>query len=396
MIKAGEFFCPMCANVDTQAFYKVGSRPTGIRLTHKKHGGGFQVEGIDLTDERVIPNVVELVSKLDAKNDGDGIPERITVRFHDDRRTVDATRYCRFCACAKDTHLAESINTKLFRNNGRHPLYVVAMVGDRNSGKTAWLDATSYPPNIDAVNEMNYPFKLNYLQPSGQYGKSEATPEWGRGSTKFLEIINKEDQKVVAQVLLLDVAGELFLSCPDILRRLTEGYTAYTGPDAFIFTESAVSTSQVDVMEQSIKANDIYKNCKENGVFQGKPVAWVLTHFDHVIEKGNFPKKLESSGQVQIPVCSRATFSPHTSYVRSALLDRLAIEHSIARAYRPHVLMDAPGSSNHGFLVQSCTTISHPKLGLTEDRSTSLHVMDPLLWVLNQLHIFPLTEGGFC
>ena len=390
MIDAGKFFCPMCANVNTEAFYKEGSHNMGIRLIHNKFGGGFDVEGIHMEDGTVDPDGVELVSQLTPQTDADGIPERITVKFRGEEKAVDATRHCQFCA-------QNATNTKLFRDNGRYPLYVVAMVGDRDAGKTAWLDATSYPLNSAAVNEKNYPFKLHYVTVSGRYGKSEATPEYGRGATKFLEIINKGDNRVVAHVLLLDVAGELFLTTPEILERLTGGYMDYPGPDAFIFMESALSDSAKDTaIANALKAATIYDNCKAKGIFKNKPVAWVLTHLDSIIEHETYPKKRDSSGMIDLSVMSRNTFTTSTNYAPEILKDRLAIENYVAKSYLPTVLLDAPGSSNHGFLVQSCTTIDDPNLGLIEDRNQGINVMDPLLWVLHQLHIFPLKEGGFC
>lgn len=388
MIEAGKFFCPVCGNVDTEAFYKVGGRTEGLRLTHRKLGGGFRVEVIDPESGKVTPDAVELISNLDRHPNG--IPERITVKFAGENRTVDATRHCRFCA-------REKVNTKVFLNNGHCPLYVVAMMGDRTVGKTAWLDAVSYPLNSAAVNEGNYPFRLNFVNPSGRYGVSKATPEYGRGATKFLEVVNNTDNRIVAQVLLLDMAGELFLTTPQILNRLVQGYLDYPGPDAFIFMESA-SGSNVEApnLDAAFQTQTIYSNARTVGAFNGKPVAWVLTHLDQMIEDESYPKQLESRGMMEIPVMSKSTFTARTSYSRHNMLDRMAIEHHVARACQPAVLLDAPGSSNHGFLVQSCTTFKDREKGLTEDRNVSMNVMDPLLWVLNQLHIFPLTEGGFC
>ena len=144
MIDAGKFFCPMCSHVDTEAFYKVGGRNVGIRLTHKRSGGGFDVEVVDPVSGKPDPEAVELVSNLE--HHPNGIPEQITVKFKGENRAIDAARHCRFCA-------KEQVNTKMFHNNGHCRLYVVAMVGDRTVGKTAWLDAVSYPVNSAAVNE---------------------------------------------------------------------------------------------------------------------------------------------------------------------------------------------------------------------------------------------------
>jgi hypothetical protein len=87
-----------------------------------------------------------------------------------------------------------------------------------------------------------------------------------------------------------------------------------------------------------------------------------------------------------------------TSYRREDMLNRIALENAIVRAYDSPIL-DTDSSLARGFLVRSCNTFSREvvndkgekSMELIEDLRESMNVMDPLLWILNRLQIFPLS-----
>lgn len=390
MIKAGFCFCPTCAAVYTDAFYKSARHAVGVRLKHSVLSGKCTVE-------KVLPQRSnEKVTLLSCHpKQHDGLPERIQVRIEtkdDAPLIVDMYRHCPNCA-------KNGRNTKAFKDSGKYNTYVIVVVGDRDTGKSAWLDAVGYPGNFSAVNSERYPDALRFVNPVSPMEATKATEaEFGRGKSKFFYIINRADNRVKAQVLLLDMAGELFRSAPDDLWHLLCGSEGYPGADAFIFFESLAPRPMTRTIENTCGAANIYTECVSRGAFDRKPAAHVRTHLDLLIQRRKFPTVRDSGDHVDVPLMSAATFAQKTSYRLDKLVPRIALEHSIARQLQPPamLLLDQPGSCTQGFLVQSCRTVSDPKQPnlILEDRSQSINVMDPLLWTLNKLKIFSLVEAG--
>lgn len=399
MIEAGKFFCPRCAAISVNAFYINSEHADrGLRLNHTRTGE-FSLDVYDISNDKMqeVSETVVLTTKPSA--DSAGIPRQLWVRFSGESNPSRAVRCCPHC------------RSELFLNHGEQPMYVIAMVGDRGAGKTAWLDAVSNPTNTSKLYDAGYPNKLDFVNISSKTGISAATAANNLGSTRFLQILNARDNnKVVAQVLLRDVAGELFTDTPDTLWQLLTPNGEYPGPDGFVFVEPPEGMKKYPG-KQGTTAADILNRCRINGVFQGHPVAWVETHLDARIEQKKFPK-VSNTG---LDAMSATTFQNAKGdpgyYRKNVLLDRIAKQNSICfGAIGPDVLLAKSGSARQGFLVQSCST--HPGMveklddngnpvldqdgnpvlepGIVEDRTNSINVMDPLVWLLHQLKLFPL------
>ena len=116
-----------------------------------------------------------------------------------------------------------------------------------------------------------------------------------------------------------------------------------------------------------------------------------------MLESKQFPTVKDLSKNNKVPLFNEHTFCTPTSYQPDIMFPRMALEHTIASQLIPYALhsefIDA-----QGFLVQSCvdkTVTQKDAAGqetecLERNYDCSMNVMDPLLWILNQLHIFPV------
>ena len=400
MIEAGKSFCPYCVRVHTGSYYSNPDLDWGVWLKRSALGNNYKVDptnfGVGDLPKSVtlIPSTeydrsiqVEVLEDEDAKR-----PKRMRL-----------FRACPVCAEEKDTY------RPMLREVGKYKTFVVVMIGDTAAGKSAWLDSIATLNNTDHVNQGNYIHRLSYITPATEEKRPESTPASSRGQTKLLEIKNRADHdRTVALVYLVDVGGELYklkrtgdaetdrVKEMEVIWNLLDSNGDYPGADGFVFVAPAIPKK----MENSVSADKIYVDLVQKGLITNRPLAFVMTHADQLIEKNVFREvQVDNSHTIQVPVMSKDTFSRPTSYKKEALRGRVAIEHAIARAYDSPVLNteDAP---TKGFVVQSCGLHLDEEIQedgttqnvLMEDFSQNLNVMDPLIWVLNQLKIFPLEE----
>ena len=405
MLKPDTIFCPYCCKTHTVPFYTDGIHPIGVYLHYR--GSKYMVV------EHPIPNPnnpddvpdypvgIQLTENVDPHKTG--LPEKFEVFFPDTPQPVMMWRTCPECFHRCD-------RTGL----GTLPTFVIGMVGCRSSGKSAFLNSIAFPQHVADVNRAQHPYLLAIEPRPHIQGLSEATLKMGRGMTKLLTIRHRSNNHPVAHVVLLDVSGELFgdtkgstdgkqahptQSVQDLahLSSILAGTAGYTGVDAVIFTDpipGAPVSSDADPLR--FNAATVMSNCSQmNMSFNDIPLAYVFTHLDYYFDKmQDFPRyRRDGNDTRNYPLASAYTFAfQPDEHARAKLVDRIYIEDNIARSLPSFVPADRNKDITKGFLVSSCKCENVDGLGFVEDYTYSRNVMDPLLWILNKLRIFPLTR----
>lgn len=399
MIKAGVSFCYNCGSTFHDAYYKSGAKASvGAILRHPK----LRLKKIDwelepFTPDGRNPDPNEKLTLVSVTGGDDGMPDSITVRFADDS-VHELKRCCPFCKDSSGKYL----NTHLPVDCGRYRTFVIAMVGERTVGKTTWLQSIAIEKNLALVNSVEaYPYKLDFIYKNPGYNAPPgATPVGAAGKTNYLRIIEKATGKIAASVILLDAAGELYNRINEedcILRKFLFGIGEYPGVDALMYFESA--TTHVDEirtkedLELLQSAFAVYEEMQKTGALTGKPIAYVCTHTDEMLEKKNrIPKAVDHTGEQPMALYTKSTFADGKNYEPEQLLDRRALQDVICRSMGPDVLLNAD-HTRRGFMIQSCRNIKLEDGTAINDMTKNFNLMDPLLWLLDQLRIFPIPEA---
>lgn len=389
MIEAGTCFCYKCGNVFKDAYYKSGIKSVGVKLKH----GTLRKNTWDI--EPVIPNGVEMKPEntptlVGVTGGEDSIPDSIMCRFGEEKTPLEMRRCCPICK--EDTELPVDC--------GKYPTFVIALVGRRAIGKSVWLTAISTSRNLEKVNQVSvYPYRLDFIRKENIYDAPASTNPGSAGKTNYLRIIEQKTGQIVASVILLDAAGELFdtiSQADNPLRKFLLGNGSYTGVDALIYVESAMAQiSEIltkEDLELSKKAYNVYAEMEQANALHGKPIAYICTHTDQMMkQKRRIPKIRDISGEFEFPLYSEATFKPDTSYEPNELLARIVQEDIIARALQPDVLVGAD-HTRRGFLLQSCSNRKLDDGTIFNDMGKNFNLMDPLIWILNALRLFPIPQ----
>ena len=398
MINAGVSFCYNCGSTFHDAYYKSGTKKVGAILRHPK----LRLKKIDwelepFTPGGSDPDPNETLTLVSVSGGDDGMPDSITVRFADDS-THELKRCCPFCKDSSGKYL----NTHLPVDCGRYRTFVIAMVGERTVGKTTWLQSVAIEKNLAMVNAIKaYPYKLDFIYKNAAYNAPPgATPEGAAGKTNYLRIIEKATGKIVASVILLDAAGELYKKINEedcILRKFLFGLGEYPGVDALMYFESAAThvvepETSADV-EMIQSAFEVYDAMHQANALAGKPVAYVCTHTDVLLDKKNrIPKVVDHVGVHPMALYTKATFTDGQNYEPEQLLDRRAMQDVICRAMGPDVLLNTDHTCR-GFMIQTCRDIKLKDGTAINDMTKNFNLMDPLLWLLEQLRIFLIPEA---
>ena len=403
MLKPGTIFCPYCCRTHTVPFY-TGTTANGVELHYK--GGKYDiVEKLppDTNNPTLglrAPDTV-IGFQLDSFEETRyaGLPSWINVRIPGNAEPVRMRRTCPHCARQNDR-----------ANLGALPTLIVAMVGLRSSGKSALLNSMSYPNHVAAVNDEGYPYHISLSPIPQESGLAAATPRMGRGMTKLLTVSHRSNSTPICHVLLLDVSGEIYgdvanrdsrktsrtpdntlwdeVVNPNELSNILSGDSGYPGVDAVIFADPIPGSKPVTKDALKFGAANIMNDIVFlNEKLESLPMAYVFTHLDHYTVK-TFPTYQRPSGP-SIPLVSDTLFRTGR-YSPAQLIDRIYIGDTIARRMPGFVPAARPRQITKGFLIQSCSCGDIPGIGLVEHYTDSTNVMDPLLWVLNKLQVFPL------
>lgn len=354
MLKTGTCICPKCGRVFTDAYYYSGSANIGVNL--KRSPGGFFVEA----------KTGSLPVKLHAcPRNAHGLPQEITVlvQTSNGRQEHRLTRSCPKC----------EESTALYPGYGQVPTFVVALSGKPSAGKTCWLRAITRMDTLAALKKAGFPFTADPSQVHGDTGVREATPVDSLGATRYFTI-RQEDGTPVAGVLFRDVAGEVLKGSNMVddrnisHRRIlsTQGDT-YGGPDAFLLFLDPTSQEDNQAEEETINTLRAMSSLTD------RPVGVVLTHADRLMAR-------------QGAALNRRTFPANGSCAPGALVPRVALESTLVRRMGGvGAFLMAQNPRTAGFLVKSCENV-----GAMDSYVNPINVMDPFIWVLHQLKLFPL------
>jgi len=309
------------------------------------------------------------------------------------------------------TQKKDSVVQNGFGTLGYYPTYVIAVIGSRRKGKSCWLQALTVDNNIAPFINKRWPYPYT-LQAS--FSESNKTPGRGTdvdtpGASALLSIRKKGESVPFANVLLLDFAGELFAGRnADQLN--TPKYTAlFSGTesivDAFVLFDAFDDGLHEDENQETNTAKliQIFNTANANHYFDNKPVAFVKAKMDALWNEQS--KGLNKNS----PDITEHTFPKHvtdmenrddvSSFKRERMLQRFLMQKSMIR--KTYTVADELFNTNPkacGFLLQSGTPIatddSNTMPGYQAlEHSESINLYDPLLWILNQLDIFPLNPA---
>ncbi len=391
MIPAGTCFCHRCGNVFKDAYYKSGVTPVGAKLKRAAVNIGkthWEIEPFRPDGGEIRLEQAPWLESVGAEKDG--IPNSIHCKFGTEGAVYELLRACPMC---------KTEDTVLVTDCGRHPTFVVAMVGARETGKTTWLKAVATTTNLFAVNQVEqYPYEIDFVT---KYADADwemtATDRGSSGETNYLRIREKASGEIVANVIFLDAAGELFSELnqsDNAQRKFLFGNGGFSGVDAVVYVESAERAirpnNTKEDRERYSKSFQVYQAMEETGALENKPVAFVYTHTDQIIKnKGTIPRITDMSDEREVPVCTETTFRGKTSYAPSALLPRLLQEDIIARKINTTVLCST-AKNRRGFMIQTCFREKPGDSPEWNNHRKNFNVMDPLLWLLNTLKLFPI------
>lgn len=398
VIEPGTIFCPYCCRTHKTPFYTRGDQAIGVELRYKK-------DTYDITEkEWVDPAKPEqglrtpdtrkgLQLHSTEKTQYAGLPTWVDVLFPESAKPIRMRRTCPHCAREND---------KL--NLGTLPTLIVGMVGTRASGKSAMLNSIALPQHQAAVNDEGYPYLIDISPLPNYQGRAAATPRMGRGMTKLVAIKHRKSNTPIAHVLLLDVSGELLENRPmtdsgtsdavpkidyvsvDELTNILAGTAGYPGVSAVIFADPITTGNTPDPDFLDFNPATIMSACLTlSPNFAQIPMAYVRTHLDRYYEEKKFPTDSECG----YPLMTANTFW-NPGYDPVTLVDRIFTEDSIARRLPNFVPAARSKQITKGFLLQSCSCRQVGKDKI-ETYTDSKNVMDPLLWILNKLRVFPLT-----
>lgn len=386
MLKAGTCICPRCGKIFRMAYYYNAPAAIGARLSYSRQTGSYRVDPYFPDDpaRTASPGFSLQLDTRIGRNDH-GVPHSITVI-----RQMDGSSEKEELLMLHSCPVCRHYNTVLPRHYGIYPLYVIALAGLTSAGKSAWLTAIANPNNLARLNEAGYTMHLEPASYSGGEIKAEPTVPGSIGRTTYL-VINDREGNGVAGVLLRDFSGELFAPA----RESSEGgsydwqnYSSdwatfaaqgseYDGPDLFFIVDSAVKSGKHSDQETSA-----YNTLRSNADLTGKPVGLILTHVDKLMEeKPGHP----GDSTKTVPLIDSKTFAVNAGYRMRQLVPRMALQDYIVTRYHNLARLLSGTGGYRGFLVKSCEN-----RGDVQNFSNPINVLDPLIWALNTLGIFPV------
>lgn len=294
---------------------------------------------------------------------------------------------------------------------GKVPGYVIAVMGIVSAGKTSWLKALATTA-LAPLNAQNY---SHWIIPAHYTGREEdivATLPGSVGGTNYFRIVDRQTRETAALIYLLDFAGELYraqkVNSGTALGKLLMGLSGegYNGIDGVVMIEPA-KIAYLDSNNRRRSNTDAAELIEALEKIRGQermPIAHVLTFGDKLLEEELRKPRTPDS----IPRMTEKTF-PSTAYTDATYrsLKRHFTPESIKKRFllhqtfnnlgenSPHLLFRFQNNIRH-FLVQSCTPGADANDIRTNNYTTQFNVVDPLIWLLTELQLFPLSlnNGG--
>lgn len=400
MLNAGSVVCLHCGRVIKDLYYcnsELDER-VWVRLKRTVTGRYFVERYIpDNNNNKIKVTNVKLTNKK--KDFKKGLNETIYVDLMyngEQKNSMVFKRSCPFCLDNK------SVNT-IFEGLGELPTYVIAVIGTTSVGKSRWLGSLCYVDNQIALNLNNDYYKIKPSEVEATTALNEKTGVNSKGKTTLIKILerrnNNEGNEPIANVLVLDVAGEMFKEGNQEMFENSQAYTLFSGTEDFTGVDAVVFMDAADCNEKDLIV--AYNCVNELGLLNNKPVAYVLNKMDLLFE--NPPKiKLDDSCDYFAPILSSSTFKKAgVSYSQKDIVPRIKLETLIASQYRSlSKLIFSNNPRSAGFVITAGRPVTDPlKKGISQtgeltalehDYTESINVIDPLIWTLNELGILPI------
>lgn len=375
MLDAGIVYCQHCGHTFEGFYYHNGTINLTVVLKRSITGKFFATPVYKEGDP--VYKRVYLAQNIDKENTA--FYSRITVGTVSASGEVKEFNFDRICSgCGR-----KLLNPEL----GTVPTYVVAVIGSAATGKSCWINSVAYQGNLNKINATaiasgsKYYLDTNSQQAINTIEKTEVN---NSGETRMLFVKERDSVKPIAAVLIMDFSGELFdpANKDTFLDRASKSVFTknekYDGVDAVVFMDAA------DHPEST--ANDTKNQVKNTTLLETKPVAYILNKIDVYFK--NVPEKALSNQDRRAPLLTQKTFKSTevSSISREELTRRITLQTYLVGALRE--------TASGIFLVNKDAVGFAVKTGASAgtqiDLSDSVNSIDPLLWLLNKLDIFPI------
>lgn len=396
MLQAGTCICPKCGHIlkDGQlSIYHNSATGIFLQLGRNPLSGkpDVSIAYIKSPKEETADRHKDCYGfKLNRNVEPNTLPHSIDVSFRRKSRkgrTINQTfeRICPLC------HENDDAVTPLKKNYGLYPTYVVVITGGRGSGKSCWLAAVSTSTNLAHLKANHYPVQLSVTDLRGDYIIIPVTNLDDIGETQLFWIQDRNGNRI-ASLLMRDMPGEIFARGSDQATeadakhwRFIKSSREYPGLDALLFFTPAALPEEGEMRKAQSMAveavNRINLEMDQDQVHIGA----VLTHLDQVEHCHTAPGKPPMLAPGSFRTDSPGTYSPTSISARGPLIHKLSRS---LNSTANHLCNNTP--SSQAFLVNSCVrTDSHSN---DLDFTKPVHVMDPLIWLLNQFQLLPLNE----
>ena len=401
MLQAGYVFCHRCGHATQEAYYFNSMLNSWVQLV-RKVTGKFSVQKytpayMENRSSGVDADVIKRV-RLSATNTSNvqGLQHTISVECYVDQtmQVLEFVRSCPFCVGQKE---GWDSAVELLPNMGDLPTYVVGVVGARTVGKSCWIHALSCPTNVNGVNNQgnNLRSYSGYTLSTARWSNEQsaiisATELNERGITRMMRILKRvgNGAQPVAQVLMMDFAGELFAEdkkeeFESSAAHIFRGGEGYSGVDGVVF--------MMDPLPE--------QNGYSLATTYHKPIAFVMNKADLLIENPPMYHIDNDENNPAVPLLTEHTFSRQGGdmYQKSVLQARVALQTMLLKRIHPLVKSISNETRCGGFILKSTEpySIKNAETMAEEkmlDFSQGMNVMDPLLWILNELDIFPIED----
>ena len=395
MFPAGKFICPYCANTMTRMFYRNDYEAAGAFLVRDENGHYAVKTGVPGSYNPDDASSVEYELCDDEERLWDGAPHMIRVRNRkskDPNKAIFLEHGCPICQLFPKSFPA---------SYGRTPIYVIAVVGGKASGKTSWLQAMAWQGNQVLMSAFRFPNAIIFEQQIVTLQTNEATKKQEQGYTNFLTL--SKDGQDYATIILRDFAGELFddkkigAASDDVPL-----WDMLSYPDAFLFFADETEKEDPEKRERNIIGRDntyqwLQKRCLQPRRDGGRPILGIVLSHADMMSGSDDPymrtiAKPRKWGGMTAPYITENTFPRDTveSYTPENILPRIELEDMIARRCSNFVEIQRHTRwAQKSFIVKSCV----PEMinGVEKQNyEGGINVYDPLIWVLNRLRLFPV------